>query len=96
MGSWDGGFGAGFLLYASFVVTLVLVLIFHYVPQFGHSNVMVYIAICSLMGSLSVLSSSLGFQIFFGSLVTSESHEIMLIECKGSLVKSKSQDERAE
>lgn len=46
----------GFLLYASFVVTLVLVLIFHYVPQFGHSNVMVYIAICSLMGSLSVMS----------------------------------------
>ncbi|KAG0554281.1 hypothetical protein KC19_12G079200 [Ceratodon purpureus] len=45
-----------FLLYASFVVTLVLVLIFHYVPQFGHSNVMVYIAICSLMGSLSVMS----------------------------------------
>lgn len=94
MGSWDGGFGAGFLLYASFVVTLVLVLIFHYVPQFGHSNVMVYIAICSLMGSLSVLSSSLGFP--DGSLITSESHEYMLIECKGSLVKSKSQDERAE
>jgi uncharacterized membrane protein len=45
-----------FLLYASFVVALVLILIFHYAPQFGHSHVMVYIAICSLMGSLSVMS----------------------------------------
>ena len=61
---WDDGFGAAFLLYASFVVTLVLVLIFHYVPQFGHSHVMVYIAICSLMGSLSVRLSSLWFPDF--------------------------------
>ncbi|KAG0582541.1 hypothetical protein M758_3G067100 [Ceratodon purpureus] len=45
-----------FLLYTCFVVTVVLVLIFHYVPQFGHTHVMVYIAICSLMGSLSVMS----------------------------------------
>lgn len=43
-----------FLLYATFVVTLVLILIFHYAPQLGHTHVMVYIAICSLMGSLSV------------------------------------------
>lgn len=52
------GFGAEFLMYACFVVVLVLVLIFHYVPQFGHSHVLVYIAICSLMGSLSVRFSS--------------------------------------
>lgn len=45
-----------FLLYATFVVTLVLILIFHYAPQSGHTHVMVYIAICSLMGSLSVMS----------------------------------------
>lgn len=55
----DDGFGAEFLMYACFVVVLVLVLIFHYVPQFGHSHVLVYIAICSLMGSLSVRFSSL-------------------------------------
>nr|XP_024361620.1 probable magnesium transporter NIPA3 isoform X2 [Physcomitrium patens] len=45
-----------FLMYALFVVALVLILIFHYVPQFGNSHVLVYITICSLMGSLSVMS----------------------------------------
>ncbi len=53
---WGDGFVAAFLLYACVVVIVVLVLIFHYVPQYGHSHVMVYVAICSLMGSLSVRS----------------------------------------
>jgi hypothetical protein len=47
-------FGTAFLLYTMAVVALVLLLIFHYVPQCGHTHVLVYIAICSLMGSLSV------------------------------------------
>lgn len=48
------GFGTAFLLYTTAVVAVVLLLIFHYVPQCGHTHVLVYIAICSLMGSLSV------------------------------------------
>lgn len=36
------------------VVSLVCTLIFHFAPKFGHSHILVYIAICSLMGSLSV------------------------------------------
>jgi hypothetical protein len=47
-------FGTAFLLYTMAVIALVLLLIFHYVPQCGHTHVLVYIAICSLMGSLSV------------------------------------------
>jgi lysylphosphatidylglycerol synthetase-like protein (DUF2156 family) len=49
-------FGTAFLLYTMAVIALVLLLIFHYVPQCGHTHVLVYIAICSLMGSLSVMS----------------------------------------
>ncbi|XP_078442020.1 putative magnesium transporter NIPA3 [Wolffia australiana] len=45
-----------FLLYVASVVVLVLVLVFHCVPRFGQSNVLVYVGICSLMGSLSVMS----------------------------------------
>jgi hypothetical protein len=55
LGWYGDGIGAAFLLYTSAVVAVVLVLIFHFVPQCGHSHVMVYIGICSLMGSLSVL-----------------------------------------
>lgn len=47
-------FPAGFLFYASLVITAVLILIFHYVPQYGQTHIMCYIGICSLIGSLSV------------------------------------------
>lgn len=46
--------GAAFLLYVGSMIVLVFILIFHFAPQCGHSNVLVFIGICSLMGSLSV------------------------------------------
>ncbi|XP_024533925.1 probable magnesium transporter NIPA4 isoform X2 [Selaginella moellendorffii] len=46
-----------FLLYALAVVSVVLVLTFHFVPRIGQTQVMVYVGICSLMGSLSVMSA---------------------------------------
>ncbi|KAJ6986398.1 magnesium transporter NIPA3 isoform X4 [Populus alba x Populus x berolinensis] len=42
-----------FLLYVASVIVLVFILIFHFAPQCGHSNVLVFTGICSLMGSLS-------------------------------------------
>ncbi|XP_065877425.1 probable magnesium transporter NIPA6 [Euphorbia lathyris] len=53
---WTMATQPAFLLYVASVVVLVFVLIFHSVPQCGHSNVLVFIGICSLMGSLSVMS----------------------------------------
>ena len=41
-------------MYSAAVMVLALVLIFHFVPIHGNTHVMVYIGICSLMGSLSV------------------------------------------
>ncbi|PON75789.1 Magnesium transporter NIPA [Parasponia andersonii] len=45
-----------FLLYVGSVIVLVFILVFHFAPRCGHSNVLVFTGICSLMGSLSVMS----------------------------------------
>ncbi|GAA0184562.1 secondary carrier transporter [Lithospermum erythrorhizon] len=45
-----------FLLYTGSVLVLVFILIYHFAPECGHSNVLVFTGICSLMGSLSVMS----------------------------------------
>ena len=43
-----------FLLYATLVITSAVILIFHFIPQYGETHIMVYIGVCSLLGSLSV------------------------------------------
>ena len=43
-----------FLTYAAIAIVVSLVLIIYYAPRYGKTNLMVYIAICSLIGSLSV------------------------------------------
>ncbi|XP_010922170.1 probable magnesium transporter NIPA6 isoform X2 [Elaeis guineensis] len=53
---WKLAMQTAFLLYVASVIVLVLVLIFHFAPRFGHTNVLIYTGICSLMGSLSVMS----------------------------------------
>jgi len=45
----------GFIVYAVFAIGLVVYFIFWVAPQYGQTNIMVYIAICSLIGSLSVM-----------------------------------------
>ncbi|KAH0739121.1 hypothetical protein MTR67_041704 [Solanum verrucosum] len=45
----------GFLAYTFTVLVLVLILIVRYVPRFGQSHLVVYIGICSLAGSLTVM-----------------------------------------
>ena len=46
----------GFVLYALLTLSLSIYLIFVIAPQYGQSNILVYIAICSLIGSLSVMA----------------------------------------
>ncbi|XP_077218031.1 putative magnesium transporter NIPA6 [Tasmannia lanceolata] len=53
---WSMATQPAFLLYVASVTVLVFVLIFHFAPQYGHTNVLVFTGICSLMGSLSVMS----------------------------------------
>lgn len=44
------------MLYALFTLSLSIYLIFVIAPQYGQTNILVYIAICSLIGSLSVMA----------------------------------------
>ncbi|XP_059476512.1 magnesium transporter NIPA2 isoform X2 [Neocloeon triangulifer] len=46
---------ASFIFYVVVIVMLSLFLAFGLAPQFGHTNVVIYIAICSAIGSLSVM-----------------------------------------
>ncbi|KAI8099930.1 magnesium transporter, partial [Halteromyces radiatus] len=45
----------GFLVYASLVFVLSLILIFYCGPRWGKKNMLVYIFICSIIGSISVV-----------------------------------------
>lgn len=47
---------AGFIIYALSSISLSIYLIFVVAPQHGQTNILVYIAICSLIGSLSVMA----------------------------------------
>ncbi|KAL9246134.1 hypothetical protein vseg_019707 [Gypsophila vaccaria] len=53
---WNLATEPGFLFYAALIVTAVFVLIFHVIPEYGQTHIMVYIGVCSLVGSLSVMS----------------------------------------
>ncbi|XP_009377662.2 probable magnesium transporter NIPA6 [Pyrus x bretschneideri] len=45
-----------FLIYVAVTISLVLVLVLHFEPRYGQTNILVYLGICSLMGSLTVVS----------------------------------------
>nr|XP_043635029.1 probable magnesium transporter NIPA1 isoform X2 [Erigeron canadensis] len=45
----------GFLVYAGIVMVIVGVLIYRYVPLYGQTHLIIYIGICSFMGSLTVM-----------------------------------------
>ncbi|KAE8654397.1 putative magnesium transporter NIPA5 [Hibiscus syriacus] len=53
---WNLATEPGFLFYTALVLTVVFILVFHIVPQYGQTHIMVYIAVCSLVGSISVMS----------------------------------------
>ncbi|KAK8284700.1 hypothetical protein V6Z12_D08G177900 [Gossypium hirsutum] len=53
---WAMATQPAFLLYLGSVIVLVVLLILYFAPRCGHTNVLVFTGICSLMGSLSVMS----------------------------------------
>ncbi|KAB2021372.1 hypothetical protein ES319_D07G134700v1 [Gossypium barbadense] len=53
---WAMATQQAFLLYLGSVIVLVVLLILYFAPRCGHTNVLVFTGICSLMGSLSVMS----------------------------------------
>ncbi|OAY81496.1 probable magnesium transporter NIPA2 isoform X1 [Ananas comosus] len=53
---WHLATEPGFLIYSCVAAVLVLVLIIRFVPRYGQKHMVIYIGICSLMGSLTVMS----------------------------------------
>ncbi|XP_028759699.1 probable magnesium transporter NIPA2 [Neltuma alba] len=52
---WELATEPGFLVYTIAVVIAVCVLIFWYVPRHGQTHMIIYVGICSLVGSLTVM-----------------------------------------
>ncbi|GJM92367.1 hypothetical protein PR202_ga08836 [Eleusine coracana subsp. coracana] len=53
---WDLATEPAFLFYAAIVLVATLLLIYYVIPKYGQTHIMVYIGVCSLVGSLSVMS----------------------------------------
>ncbi|GAV83731.1 Mg_trans_NIPA domain-containing protein [Cephalotus follicularis] len=53
---WELATQPAFLLYMASAVAVALVLILYCGPRYGQTNIMVYIGICSIIGSLTVMS----------------------------------------
>jgi magnesium transporter len=45
------------MCYAAVVIAIVAILVYRFVPLYGQTHVMVYIGVCSLVGSISVCVS---------------------------------------
>ncbi|KMZ58306.1 putative Non-imprinted in Prader-Willi/Angelman syndrome region protein,putative [Zostera marina] len=53
---WDLATQPAFLLYTTSAITISLVLMLHCSPRYGQANIMIYLGICSIIGSLTVMS----------------------------------------
>nr|GMD78108.1 probable magnesium transporter NIPA6 [Ipomoea batatas] len=53
---WGLAIQPAFLLYIAAAIAIVLVLVLYCEPRYGQTNIMVYIGICSIIGSLTVMS----------------------------------------
>ncbi|GMP47668.1 hypothetical protein CsSME_00015312 [Camellia sinensis var. sinensis] len=53
---WELATQPAFLLYAASAAAVVLVLVLYCEPRYGQTNIMVYVGICSVIGSLTVMS----------------------------------------
>ncbi|KAL9258402.1 putative magnesium transporter NIPA4 [Drosera capensis] len=52
---WNLATEPGFLCYVLLVMVAVFILIFHFIPLYGQTHILVYIGVCSLVGSLLVM-----------------------------------------
>ncbi|KAI3863624.1 hypothetical protein MKX03_031675 [Papaver bracteatum] len=53
---WSLAVQPAFLFYAGAIVAIALALTLYFEPRYGQTNVLVYVGICSLMGSMTVMS----------------------------------------
>ncbi|CAL5387664.1 unnamed protein product [Camellia sinensis] len=53
---WDLATEPGFLVYAALVIASAFIIIIYFIPQYGQTYIIAYIGVCSLVGSLTVMS----------------------------------------
>uniref|UniRef100_A0A6N2L790 Probable magnesium transporter n=1 Tax=Salix viminalis TaxID=40686 RepID=A0A6N2L790_SALVM len=53
---WELAIQPAFLMYTASAAAIALVLILYFSPRYGQTNILVYIGICSVIGSLTVMS----------------------------------------
>ncbi|CAH9087902.1 unnamed protein product [Cuscuta europaea] len=53
---WDLATEPGFLLYGAMVVGSVVIIILRYLPKYGQTHIIAYVGVCSLVGSIGVMS----------------------------------------
>ncbi|XP_022748116.1 probable magnesium transporter NIPA6 isoform X2 [Durio zibethinus] len=53
---WTLATQPAFLIYVATTLSIVLALVLYFEPRYGQTNILVYLGICSLMGSLTVVS----------------------------------------
>ncbi|KAH9624655.1 hypothetical protein KSS87_008774 [Heliosperma pusillum] len=53
---WGLAIQPAFLLYTASVIAVAVVLVLYCAPRYGQTNILVYIGICSIIGSLTVMS----------------------------------------
>ena len=81
---------AGFLFYAALIMTAVFVLIFHFIPEYGHTHIMVYIGVCSLVGSLSVRQLCMIYSndnLYWGNFLKNIPLQVMSVKALGIALK---------
>ncbi|KAG5254189.1 magnesium transporter NIPA [Salix suchowensis] len=60
---WELAIQPAFLLYTASVVAIALVLILYFSPRYGQTNILVYIGICSVIGSLTYKSVGIAIKL---------------------------------
>uniref|UniRef100_A0A3Q3WJ71 Uncharacterized protein n=1 Tax=Mola mola TaxID=94237 RepID=A0A3Q3WJ71_MOLML len=75
----------GFLVYMALVLVLCAVLVLYLSPRVGHSNILVYISICSLLGAFTV-SSVKGLAIAIDTVLANPLTWILLLTLIVSIV----------
>ncbi|PIA40970.1 hypothetical protein AQUCO_02300026v1 [Aquilegia coerulea] len=92
---WGLATQPAFLVYTALAVASVLVLMFHCAPSYGQTNILVYIGICSIIGSLTVINQCQSVKTqtpssspSFGSTPYLKIHFSLLLESWTSLPKT--------
>lgn len=65
----------GFLCYVVLVIATTILIIFYIGPKYGHRNVVVYVTLCSAIGSLTVMSCK-GLGLALKSTISGQSNEL--------------------